>query len=145
MDRPEDIEPSPTTGKIYLALTNNSGGREASAPNPRAPNYDGHIIELSEANNDHTGTIFTWDMLLVAAPARQAWYGGHADASPLSCPGQPWLNDGTLIIATDGQIKTVRANDGIYLVPTEGPQARPGEANPQRHSRRRNMRPLPDP
>jgi secreted PhoX family phosphatase len=123
MDRPEDVEPSPTTGKIYLALTNNSGRQQGNAANPRAPNYDGHIIELTEAANDHTGTKFSWEIVLLAGPkSRQPWYGGHQDASPLSCPDNlGFLNDGTLVIATDGQIKTVQANDGIYFVPTSGP------------------------
>ena len=38
MDRPEDVQPSPVSGKIYAMLTNNSGRKAGSenAANPRA-------------------------------------------------------------------------------------------------------------
>jgi len=53
MDRPEDIEPNPATGKVYLALTNNSnrgrpGFAAADEANPRTPNREGHVPAICE-------------------------------------------------------------------------------------------------
>ncbi|NED65131.1 DUF839 domain-containing protein, partial [Streptomyces sp. SID10244] len=64
MDRPEDIEPHPRTGKVYCALTNNDkrgtdGKAAADSANPRNENKNGQIIEITD---NHTGTDFTWDL-----------------------------------------------------------------------------------
>ena len=126
MDRPEDIESNPVDGHVFIALTNNSkrSAEQIDAANPRGPNKHGHILELIEANDDHASETFNWEIFIRCGPHESdAWYQGHADASPLSCPDNlSFLADGTLIVATDGQIKTVTANDGLYLVPTSGPQ-----------------------
>lgn len=80
MDRPEDVEANPVTGRIYVACTNNDSrrahgevkryrGREIdlgpNAANPRALNTFGHIIEIQEAGDDHTATSFRWDVFLL--------------------------------------------------------------------------------
>jgi uncharacterized protein len=71
MDRPEDFETNPVTGKVYLVCTNNSNrGVEdnpgTDAANPRVENFGGHIIEITEEGNDQSATTFSWEMFLVA-------------------------------------------------------------------------------
>ncbi|MGE0189518.1 MAG: PhoX family phosphatase [Steroidobacteraceae bacterium] len=80
MDRPEDVEPNPLTGKVYIVCTrnesrtdNNQQGRFGNrqidlgpnAANPRGNNLWGHIIELSEGGDDHTALTFRWEVLLL--------------------------------------------------------------------------------
>jgi secreted PhoX family phosphatase len=80
MDRPEDVEPNPLTGKIYIVCTRNEsrtddnkqgsyGNRQIdlgpNAANPRGKNLWGHIIEVSEDGNDHTARKFRWEVLLM--------------------------------------------------------------------------------
>ncbi len=80
MDRPEDVEPNPLTGKVYIVCTRNDsrtdvartgsyGNRQIdlgpNAANPRGNNLHGHIIELSEDGNDHTARKFRWEVLLM--------------------------------------------------------------------------------
>lgn len=80
MDRPEDVEPNPLTGKVYIVCTRNESRTDASrsgsyghrqidlgpnAANPRGNNLYGHIIELSEDGNDHTARKFRWEVLLM--------------------------------------------------------------------------------
>ena len=63
MDRPEDIEANPRTGRVYMALTNNTDRGVAdvdrTAPadeaNPRSENAHGHVIELVEEGDDAAG------------------------------------------------------------------------------------------
>ncbi len=81
MDRPEDVEANPATGRIYIACTNNAqrgddedtrvyAGRKLNsgvdAANPRADNRWGHIIEIREHDDDHSSAKFTWDVFLLA-------------------------------------------------------------------------------
>jgi uncharacterized protein len=83
MDRPEDIEPCPLTGRVYIACTKNKdrvagsqrverAGRVidigVNAANPRARNEFGHIIELTE--DDSASTQFGWNVFLLAGDPR---------------------------------------------------------------------------
>jgi uncharacterized protein len=129
MDRPEDIQPNPKTGKIYAALTNNTnrGANPTFAPadeaNPRNVNRHGHVLELEEYRGDHTGTRFAWRLLLVCGdPAAPDTYFGGFDktkVSPISCPDNVAFDRyGNLWISTDGN--ALRSNDGLFAVPLEG-------------------------
>lgn len=79
MDRPEDVEPSPLTGRIYIPCTKTvergrpSGdwnGRRidtgVNASNPRPDNRSGHIIEIIEDGDDARATRFRWNVFLLA-------------------------------------------------------------------------------
>jgi len=83
MDRPEDVEPSPVTGRVYMALTKNgnrapqrgeSMGRTIDfgpdAANPRPTNDFGHIVELIEDGDDAASTRFAWNVFLLAGDPR---------------------------------------------------------------------------
>jgi uncharacterized protein len=85
MDRPEDVEPNPVTGHVYMALTKNSdrkndqkmfNGREINlgpdAANPRPENDYGHIIELIEEDDDAASTRFRWNLFLLAGDPRRS-------------------------------------------------------------------------
>ncbi|GGH58779.1 hypothetical protein GCM10007359_05330 [Rothia aerolata] len=131
MDRPEDVEPSPFTGKIYAALTNNTDrgkpGKEGpTEPNPRANNRTGHVIEMIEDGNDVRSTTFTWNLLLVCGdPADNdpGYFSGYdpAKVSPISCPDNVAFDSaGNLWISTDGAPSTIQNNDGLFRVGLEG-------------------------
>lgn len=84
MDRPEDVEPNPVTGRVYMALTKNAdrkneqkifNGREINlgpnVANPRPENDYGHIIELIEEQDDAASTRFRWNLFLLAGDPRR--------------------------------------------------------------------------
>ncbi|MFE9092834.1 PhoX family protein [Streptomyces sp. NPDC007264] len=128
MDRPEDIQPSPHTGKVYVALTNNtkrglSGQAPADEANPRNANKHGHILELTEGRNRPESTVFAWSLFLVAGdPADPATYfaGFPKDrVSPISCPDNVAFDPhGNLWISTDGN--QLGSHDGLFGVATRG-------------------------
>ena len=130
LDRPEDVEPSPVTGFVYIACTNNRSRTEAQVDeaNPRAMNKDGHVIELVEDGGDATGTRFTWNLLLVCGdPADTSvptYFGGwEGRVSPISCPDDVAFDKaGSLWISTDGAPNTIGYNDALHVVPLGGPQ-----------------------
>jgi uncharacterized protein len=67
MDRPEDVDVNPKTGKIYVMLTNNARRKaeQVDAANPRADNRFGHIIEITPDRGDHAATTtFRWEILV---------------------------------------------------------------------------------
>lgn len=132
MDRPEDIEVNPVNEKVYVVCTNNiERGREGKAGqdamNPRNENRHGHIIEMIEAGNDHAAETFAWEMFLVCGDPKDpsTYYAGFPkdSVSPVSCPDNiAFDNDGNLWIATDGMDNALKINDGVFAVPTEGPE-----------------------
>ncbi|MGY0059922.1 PhoX family protein [Streptomyces sp. LZ34] len=128
MDRPEDVEPSPRTGKVYVALTNNSDrGKEGKAPadeaNPRNSNKHGQILELTERWSDPAARRFSWRLFLVCGdPADPGTYFGgfpKDQVSPISCPDNITFDaHGNLWISTDGN--ALGSHDGLFGVATAG-------------------------
>ena len=126
MDRPEDFEANPKTGKVYVALTNNDergapGEAAPDAANPRNDNKSGQILEITD---EHAGTNFTWELLLVCGdPAAADTYFAGFDktkVSPISCPDNlAFDSHGNLWISTDGN--ALDSNDGLFAVALEGP------------------------
>jgi hypothetical protein len=142
MDRPEDVEPNPVNGKIYCALTNNSQ-RGSTHPvdeanplassmvrssmdaplTPASGNRNGYVLELTEDGDDHTGTSFTWNLMLVCGDpeAPETYFAGFdkSQVSPISCPDNVAFDSvGNLWISTDGNV--LGSNDGLFRVPVDG-------------------------
>ncbi|MFR9776026.1 PhoX family protein [Micromonospora sp. MS34] len=130
MDRPEDVEPSQLTGKVYVALTNNTDrGKAGKAPadeaNPRNLNKHGQILELVEDRGDNTSETFAWSLPIVCGdPADPSThFAGYdkAKVSPISCPDNVAFDaTGNLWIATDGN--ALGSNDGLFATAIEGPE-----------------------
>ncbi len=115
------------TGKVYLVCTNNSRRTldETDAANPRPQNLSGHIIEITEAGDDHAATTFAWEMFILAGdPSQGATHFAGFDpeaVSPIASPDNITFDlDGNLWISTDGLANTLEGNDGLFVVPTEG-------------------------
>ena len=125
MDRPEDFEADPKTGKLYVALTNNDkrgteGKAKPDAASPRNENKNGQILEITD---DHGGTAFTWELLLVCGDpaAADTYFGGFdkSKVSPISCPDNVAFDGhGNLWISTDGN--ALKSNDGLFAVALTG-------------------------
>ena len=126
MDRPEDFEANPKTGKVYVALTNNDergapGEAAPDAANPRNDNKSGQILEITD---NHAGTDFTWELLLVCGDpaAADTYFAGFdkSKVSPISCPDNlAFDSHGNLWISTDGN--ALDSNDGLFAVALDGP------------------------
>lgn len=125
MDRPEDVEPNPVTGKIYVALTNNSRRTAVDEANPITGNRYGHVLELTETAG-HSGTTFGWSVLLLCgdpATFENAYFAGFPKelVSPISCPDNVAFDSaGDLWISTDGAPSTIGYGDGLFKVPLTG-------------------------
>ena len=128
LDRPEDVETNPVTGKVYMALTNNTRRTAVDEANPVIGNRDGHVIELTEAGGDHTATTFHWIILLLAgdpAVSSSAYFSGYPKelVSPISCPDNvAFDSEGNLWISTDGQPGTIGLADALHKVTLDGPE-----------------------
>jgi len=128
MDRPEDIQPSPVTGKVYVALTNNTNrgvgaNAKADEANPRNANKHGHILELTERRGRPESTAFAWSLFLVAGDPEDpaTYFAGFPkdDVSPISCPDNVAFDPhGNLWISTDGS--QLGSHDGLFGVATRG-------------------------
>ncbi|WP_417813526.1 PhoX family protein [Thalassospira alkalitolerans] len=128
MDRPEDVEPNPVNGKVYVMLTNNSKRKEPNIANPRVKNIHGHVLELTPPGGmgkdaDHTASTFEWDIFLLGGnPANaddKSVYHPGAE-SWVSCPDNLAIDHkGRLWIATDGAPKS-DIPDGMHATDVEG-------------------------
>ncbi len=137
MDRPEDVEVNPATGKLYILLTNNKtrGTRQPlNAANPRARNLAGHIVEVTppmttDGKPDHAALTGRWDIFLLAGDPSKPDVGAryHKDVSEngwLAAPDNcAFDGKGRMWISTDqGPAQTRRGiPDGLYATDTEGP------------------------
>lgn len=132
MDRPEDIETNPVNKKVYMVMTkNDQRGKEGKAPtdaaNPRADNKHGHIIEVTEEEDDHTATKFEWEIFLLCGDPKDesTFFADFSKdkVSPISSPDNITFDlAGNLWIATDGQPEALEYKDGLFAVPVDGPE-----------------------
>jgi len=126
MDRPEDIQPAPGTGRVYVSLTGNSGrGRRwaVDAANPRPANHAGHLLELiapaADGGHDHAAVRFRWEVFILAGrpgdPSLPTRY--HPETSSGGWFARPdnlaFDPAGRLWIATDGA-EGAGIPDGLY-------------------------------
>ncbi|KAE8763698.1 PhoX family protein [Georgenia thermotolerans] len=125
MDRPEDVEPNPVTGVVYVALTNNTRRLpgQADEANPRANNKHGHVLEVAEARNDAGAGSFAWRVFLLAGDPNDpsTYFAGFdkSQVSPISCPDNVAFDKrGNLWISTDGN--ALGSNDGLFAVAVDG-------------------------
>lgn len=126
MDRPEDVQPHPRTGRVYAALTNNEdrgpeGKTGADETNPRNANKHGQVLEVDD---NATGVKFHWNLLLVCGDPNDpnTYFGGFdkSQVSPITCPDNLAFDSaGNLWITTDSS-EALGNNDGLYRVPLEG-------------------------
>ncbi|MBA2388941.1 MAG: PhoX family phosphatase [Geodermatophilaceae bacterium] len=132
MDRPEDIEPNPVVGSVYIALTNNDrrgteGNPDVDPANPRPVNVAGHVIELVEAGRDAGATSFEWEILLLCGDTDDpsTYYGGFdkSQVSEIAAPDNLAVDSlGQLWIATDGAPRVLPMNDAVVGLPVVGPE-----------------------
>ena len=132
MDRPEDVEVNPATGRVYAMLTNNTARRteQLDAANPRANNVHGQVIEMippgaGTARVDHAAAEARWALFLAAgAPGHDAGARYHRATSAngwLSCPDNcAFDSKGRIWIATDGAPEAAGVADGLYAADTSG-------------------------
>jgi secreted PhoX family phosphatase len=137
MDRPEDVEPDPVSGRVYVILTNNEGRRAGDAnarrrpnrANPRPENHWGHIIEMVPPGGDHAALKFGWDVLVRGGDPRQQSVGALFNPATstsgwFACPDNCAVDGrGRLWIATDQGTAWKKASgtaDGLWALETQG-------------------------
>jgi uncharacterized protein len=133
MDRPEDVQPHPTTGNIYVVMTYNERrtAGQVDAANPRAENKWGHIVEIMpprvNGKPDHAATECDWGFFIVAGdpskPEQRARYANPPSANGWVCAPDNVAFDpkGRIWISTDGQEDAGGFNDSLYAATTSGP------------------------
>lgn len=139
MDRPEDIEPDPATGRVYIVLTKNAARKpeDTNPANPRANNEFGQIVELippgtenphgRPQTSDHASTTFRWSMFLMGGkhddPRHGAKYGPGVKDGYLACPDNiAFDRRGHMWIVTDGQDDALGMADSVYATDIHGPR-----------------------
>jgi uncharacterized protein len=133
MDRPEDMETNPVTGRIYAIMTKNKNmtADKLNPVNTRPENHYGHIVEMiprggAGADADHSADTYTWDLFVLAGnpkdPAHGASFhpGTSEDGWFVTPDNLTFDPKGRMFVATDGA-NDFDIPDGVYGVDTEGP------------------------
>ena len=129
MDRPEWVDVHPTTGEIYVTMTNNSSRRvvptgtqtKVDPANPRAyadiraaqttqsGNVNGHIVRFKDTAPE--ATAFTWDVYLFGAEAA-------ADPTLINLSGltsdQDFSSPDGLVFTKSSGLCWIQTDDGAY-------------------------------
>ena len=133
MDRPEDVEAHPLTGRVYVVMTFNEQrtAAQVNPANPRPGNKYGHIVEivppLVGGKPDHTATDCDWGFFLLGGdpgkPEHAARYGGPVSANGwVAAPDNVAFDPkGRIWISTDGQDDAAGFNDSLYAANVSGP------------------------
>ncbi len=121
MDRPEDVETNPVSGRVYVMLTNNRLRKEADPANPRVRNLHGHVLELippqaESGGHSHAADAFRWEILLQGGPPEKNREAGLWLSCPDNCTFDP---SGGLWISTDGMARNEYC-DGLFAVDLAG-------------------------
>jgi secreted PhoX family phosphatase len=119
MDRPEWVTVHPTSGEVYVTLTNNSGRTAVSDANPRTSNIYGQIVRWRETAGDAAATTFDWDIFVLAGNPSVTAHQGTLKAGSSNVTADNTFNSpdglgfdqfGRLWIQTDGKY----SNSGDY-------------------------------
>jgi secreted PhoX family phosphatase len=130
MDRPEDVDPNPKSGKVYAIMTNNTSRKpeQVDPANPRANNVFGHIIEIAPTGGDHAAPTGRWEIFIAAGdpknPEHKAQYHPATSANGwFAAPDNCTIDGmGRLWVATDQGTSWDKSGtaDGVWAVETEG-------------------------
>lgn len=132
MDRPEDFETNPVSGRVYAVLTKSAKRKpeKVDAANPRPENKWGHIIEMIPPGEgkdaDHTAAQYKWDILILCGDPSKPETGAKfhpettADGFFMTPDNIAFDPKGRMFVATDG-MNDFDLADGIFAVDTDGP------------------------
>jgi len=132
MDRPEDVETNPVTGRVYVMCTGATrDAKKLNPANPRTPGTYGHVIELMPPGEgvqaDHTAPRFRWDFFLLCGDPRESadvaqFHGATGPDGWLSSPDNCVFDSkGRIWMATDGMSYRKKQAEGLYAADTLGP------------------------
>jgi len=131
MDRPEDVEPDPRNGRVYVMLTNNARRRADAidGANPRSHNLWGQVLELITPGNDHAAENARWELLVKAGDPADAevgavWNPATSKNGWFACPDNCAIDPfGRLWVCSDqggNWRRTSGGADGLWALQTEG-------------------------
>jgi hypothetical protein len=132
--RPGADEANPLTRSFAFEAADAEAGTEASYEE-QPGNRNGHVIEWEETGSI-AGDTFNWRIFLLAGNPEDpgTYFAGYdkSQVSAISCPDNLEFDPaGNLWIATDGNVLSTRnqeagtvggTNDGLFAVPTAGPE-----------------------
>ena len=132
--RPGADEANPLTRSFAFEPADDEAGTPASFEE-QPGNRNGHVIEWEELGSA-TGDTFSWRIFILCGDPEQpgTYFAGYdkSQVSAISCPDNLEFDPaGNLWISTDGNVLSTRnqeagtvggTNDGLFAVPTDGPE-----------------------